>query len=48
MINEAYKQGYEAYYDNIEDCPYSHDTEYEFWSRWCDGHNDAYCEDEGK
>lgn len=48
---DAYKQGYKAYYDyegSSDDCPYSHDTEHDFWSQWCDGNYDAYCEAEGK
>jgi hypothetical protein len=48
MNSDAYKQGYEAYYNDIDDCPYSYDTERDFWDEWCNGHFDAYCIGEGK
>lgn len=47
-MNDTFKEGYDAYYNGIEDCPYSYDTEKEFWDKWCDGHMFAYAEDEGK
>jgi ribosome modulation factor len=47
---DAYKQGYEDYYKGKEadECPYHYELEAESWEGWCDGHMNAYCEDEGK
>ena len=47
-MTNARVQGYRDYYDGIYYCPYSHETEHELWSDWCDGQMEAECEDEGK
>ena len=44
----AYEAGFDAYYSDNDECPYSIYAESVLWGKWCDGHNDAYCEDEGK
>jgi ribosome modulation factor len=50
MMSEARVQGYRDYYNGkgSEECPYDYYTERQAWEGWCDGHMEAYCEDEGK
>lgn len=45
---QAYEEGYEAYYNDIDDCPYDCETQFDLWCSWCDGHIAAYCIGEGK
>ena len=45
---EAYKDGYEAYWRDVDENPFSYDYEHDLWSAWCDGHMEAYCQGEGK
>ena len=44
----AFEQGYKAYYDDIDDCPFDYDTENCQWEAWVAGHMEAYCIGEGK
>ena len=44
------QEGYDSYYEGIaeEDNPWNYYEEHWQWSQWCDGHMEAYIEDEGK
>ena len=44
----AYDEGYQAYYNDEDNCPYDYDTQNDEWNEWYTGHMEAYCIGEGK